>query len=709
MLSKYNQPKQRLKVDSIIEYINNEGEIEEITAKDALYRTLNNGNNGLQDFEQIFEDYEMIYDEQRMWLLVIYRDVRLKLRKYFYCAPIYVCIPINSKTLETPFDGASLRYYQKMEPLSWLRAQPKEDAYLLGDYPYQQAYHPHIDASGTPCYGDWHRALEEIETLTGKLETIRGFLNDYNGRSTFFTVNPYAHDVKNHPERNHLYPSFNYRLVQDNNGGHGFNTLDELMSKHFGGTWYCEMAKDLGLNLELVKVSYKYFKKDYDNADSCTEYLTNVLRAIPDLCDIVPYDYPGRCPVRPEYTTSEAHEKAYAEWSNNLEEYRKYTAFINDYTHSGWSKNVFLWMYHKLGYVFNQGDFDGLIQSFNTWYFINLNHDDSYRNHLEMMRNTGSCGHRFFDLTNSMGVNPNYRIKLRELGILIVLIKNSDITNVLLNVLEFEYAKRMSNPTDSIKALHIELSNKNVHDYESLHLHRNFELNKDYKLTNFSLQPPDFDGARHGNMFKQAFMNNALPKIIESVKKLYETASETCSQEHQNLVLNIILNEDEAIRYNTNFNEYFQKVDINKDDFFIKALRMFFRDYIVADISHNDKAREWLWEKITTISNANDDINSHESYDAFNGAIYDMENEDKQETTIDTGIAIWYRMFPEFPTSVNQIKGFRSFLDKQLVIKATQYFIELAQQQEKEYRDVLKNTVSDMEQGELFPEQVPFN
>ena len=33
MLSKYNQPKQRLKVDSIIEYINSEGEIEELTAK----------------------------------------------------------------------------------------------------------------------------------------------------------------------------------------------------------------------------------------------------------------------------------------------------------------------------------------------------------------------------------------------------------------------------------------------------------------------------------------------------------------------------------------------------------------------------------------------------------------------------------------------------------------------------------------------------
>jgi len=709
MLSKYNQPKQRLKVDSIIEYINDEGELEEITAKDALYLTLNNGSNGLQDFEQIFEDYEMIYDEQRMWLLVIFRNVRLKLRKYFYCAPIYTCIPINTETLSSHFGADNLKYYQKMEPLSWLRAQPEEDAYLLGDYPYQSAYHPHVDASGTPCYGQWHVAIEEINTLTGKLETIRGFLNDYNGRSTFFTVNPYAHDVKHNPERNNLYPSFNYRLIQDNNGSEQFESVNSLMKNHFGNNWYVQMTKDLGLNYDLINLSYKYFKVDEMKADSCIDYISRVLRDNPDMCDIIPFDYPGRCPMSHDYSEKEAHELAFNEWQDNVNKYQEYQALMSDYNHTGWNKNIFLWMYHKIGYTFNTGDFEGLMQGMATWYFINLGHDDSYRKHLDMVRNAGSNGHRFVDLANTMGVNPHWKVRLRELGMLIFILKNGDMPNILLNILDFEYAKRMSNPTDSIKALYTEISNNNVHDYENLHLHRNFELNKNYKLTNFSVQPPDFNGAGHGDMFKQTFMNNALPKIIESMKKLYERDAEACSVEHQNLALSIILNEDEAIRYNTDFNELFPKADIDKDAFFIKALREFFRDYIVADISHNDRARDWLWEEITTFSNGNNDIDITKSYDAFNGAVYDMDDETRQEETIDAGITIWYRMFPEFPTSINQIKSFRLFLDKQLIIKATQYFIELVQQQEKEYRNVLKNTVSDMEQGELFPEQVPVN
>jgi len=343
-----------------------------------------------------------------------------------------------------------------------------------------------------------------------------------------------------------------------------------------------------------------------------------------------------------------------------------------------------------------------------TWYFINLGHNDSYRPHLNMIRNAGSNGHRMADLTNTMGVNPHWKVRLRELGFLMFVLKNGDMPNIMINLLEFEYAKRMSNPTDSIKSLHTEIGNANVHDYETLNLHQNFELNRGYRLTNFNLQPPDFIGAQH-DMFRQAYMNNALPKIIESMKKLYERDSETCSQEHQKLILGIVLNEDEAIRYNTDYNEFFPKVNIDKDAFFIKALREFFRDWIISDIANNDNAREWFWEKVTTTANNNDDIDISKSYDAFNGAVYDMDSKERQEETIDTGVAIWYRMFPEFPTSVSQIKSFRLFLDKQLIIKATQHFIEVVQQREKEYRDVLKNTVSDMEQGELFPEQVPVN
>ena len=69
MLTEVTYPKKRLKADDIIEYINSDDELIEVKAHHALYCTLNNGNNGNQDFNQIFEDYEIIYDETRQWLI----------------------------------------------------------------------------------------------------------------------------------------------------------------------------------------------------------------------------------------------------------------------------------------------------------------------------------------------------------------------------------------------------------------------------------------------------------------------------------------------------------------------------------------------------------------------------------------------------------------------------------------------------------------
>ena len=714
MLTEVTYPKKRLKADDIIEYINSDDELIEVKAHHALYCTLNNGNNGNQDFNQIFEDYEIIYDETRQWLMIIMRNVRIKLRKYFYCAPIYVTIPINSHSMLDYFSPDGIRYYQKHEPLSWLREQPEEDAYNLGENPFQTAYHPHIDTTGTPCYGRWYQNMEDQITLMGKLETIRAFLNDYNGRSTFYTIDPYSHDRKHNTQREDKFPYYDYGLVKDDNNNRTFKVIHNIMTHFFDDAWYVDMAKDLGLNEEMTVISFDYFLNkiiEYDSyangylAECCVEQ---------QIEGFEPAFYPSRDRLNSLTYDSDEWKKENESWMKRYDKYQKWQTSVDPYCANGWSRNIFQWLHSKLGYVFNEGDLKALQYGWNSWYKINLSHDANYNGHLNMLADNSSDGFRLWDMLRTMGFSQSgasIGSVTNGFGIIIMLIHNKDMPNILLNAIEFEKSVRDSVDTYQVNAIRKDVKRDIATDYEAVNVPHFFVWqDNSYNMLHADFQDK-YIGYENGQK-KQTLMIAALNRFPRVMADMVTNRNNRADELKVATFFSIMLNKDERLRYNTNWQEYFPIEELDEEKLFKDVMNKLLLDYLVVDFE-GGHCRNWFYSELDKVMSNNEDMTPDKIrlvHTCFNGEVYEMEPDDpSRDKSIELGVLTWYRIFPEFPTSFNQIREFKNHMDKTLIIKSLQFYIARAQQKESELKDVLKDTVSSVEQGQLFPEQIPVN
>ena len=211
-------------------------------------------NYNKKEMAEFLDEYEFLYDEKRQYVLLIIRGVRLRVRKYYYLPPVYVAFNLKNESAFA-IQPQKLRYFQKLEFYGITMEKDITDAYNLSKNPFQVAYHPHIDSSGHACLGDWGANLNTARDGSpyAYVETLRGYLNDYNGRSTFFRINPYIFDRRDNPNKNIQFPYNQSNIIRQ----HTTNALvtDELLRKHISKDWFIDMCEENQLNYSLYSKS----------------------------------------------------------------------------------------------------------------------------------------------------------------------------------------------------------------------------------------------------------------------------------------------------------------------------------------------------------------------------------------------------------------------------------------------------------------------
>ena len=89
----------RLRPGHILKYTEQGNpDVQEYLVDDLIPLMFYGLNNVPDDFnlEEFLMEYEFIYDESRQLILAIFRNGRIRVRKYFYLTPVYVCLLYTS-------------------------------------------------------------------------------------------------------------------------------------------------------------------------------------------------------------------------------------------------------------------------------------------------------------------------------------------------------------------------------------------------------------------------------------------------------------------------------------------------------------------------------------------------------------------------------------------------------------------------------------
>jgi hypothetical protein len=583
-----------------------------------------------------------------------------------------------------------------------LIADEPEEAYKLCDNPYFTLYHPHIDSSSCACYGHWAENIRDAQFQTpwDQMESIRGFLCDYNGRSTFYTVDAYAFDRKTDESgttsAGYNFPYGPHNLIQ-RGAPTRMQSLRRSIEKVVGDDWIVQFCEDMQLNaLIYTDVINWYIFSDTDQ-DNLYDYEKMLVASHESAgVDLVPFTkYPG----------SSRHDMEEGKWKEQYDDYCIWSEAIRPFSDSTLSTMIGQWLCKLAGYEFSLGDMHAFWNGVMNWHRINYVNSLNVREQ-DYMRDWVGKKQMGYGLTNMLwnfglhefagnGVSERYCSNYANL--LLVFSKNDRFNEIMGSLKDWEMSSRASNSMAPFETLREDLRRATQHDYERL---EDEELVTDER--HFTDNGVFSDGVMQyyvdDKIDGYKFIESAFNRIMSACHDLTKNGV-YCSQQHINDFLNIALDEDELILSNYDWASQYKPTDISEENIWSEvfchclirnALSGNNREFINNRIHDNEELTHDEKEKLIMI---------------LDGSIYEYPTDEQKELAW-LGFMMFYKVFPNFPNSADEVRELRYEMDKEVIKQAYQEWFKIYDTKRKEYKDVLTNTFKGVEQGELFPKGV---
>ena len=649
----------------------------------------------MEDFpvEEFLQEYEFLYDEIREQVLLIIRDARIRIRKYHYLPPIYVAFPMRNG-ISMNWEPQMSRYYLKFQPHGWLMQQSKEEAYNLCDHPFQMLYHPHIDASGSACYGRWCENINDAEGPYQKIESIRAFLNDYNGRSTFFTLEAHAFDRKDNHNAYH-FPYETTTVIQVSLPRY-YQSWANMLENKLGENWLVDLCEDMGLNYVGMQFTHQWYLYS-DNNNSSQGDWDRAFDAFVSEGNFPGLDGPHFFPGNDEEKYTED------EWQKRYDLYQSYSKEKGLYNYYGFSKQVGYWLQKKIGYEFSNGDLFSLRSGVRNWVSANMRDDLRYSDMFMSWSGSEPNGFRMSSILETMGIRSRDQSgpDMRGTSLLYMISCNSNLNQLMLKTFEWEFYARKSLPTDALESSYRNARRASQHNYDKL-------IASGMMINSMTFESGYLKDGMFSYEYKNTlFLNHHLGVMLRKCARTFKNAlgrRSYASAEYQKILLDTLCHTSPEGMEKVSFEKRFSNSKVDEKEVWYDMMKRLFKDYIVCESSGNNN---WFWGYIWKL---NDEIKEDtESIErSFNGSIYNLPPDD-QEFYQEEAVRIWYLFFPMFPNSIEEMEELRFQLDKEILTKSLLHFTDVLKKKDKEYKDVLKNTLPSMEQGELFSQEVPVN
>ena len=685
-----------------IEYTVNNEEIKgsSITMKEFIRYAFKESNKDFP-FEDFLNEYEFLYDDIREQVLLIIRGARIRVRKYFYLPPIYIAFPMRSG-LSLSWEPQMSRYLQKMAPHGFLQEESEEDAYKLSENPFSALYHPHIDSSASACYGNWGEILSLSEGAYQTIESLRGFVNDYNGRSTFFNIDPYMFDRK--PNTNHwMFPHKIHSFITP-----GYPSVWQHWSAKlqgvFGNEWLMDMCAHFNLNYQVFQWVSNWFTYSDSTQGSIIYYYQAFDEYVKagNIKDVEYYNYPG------DHADEEGNAIIYGEddWDKHMAKYQKYDTIKQSYSPSNLSNHIGNWLQQKIGYDFTMGDITHIRQGLKSWVTINLKENVNYKEEYYKYTNRAPLGFRILSLLQTMGTRisstdgPNYNGSDGS-ALVFLLASNSNIDQIMETVLDFEDKGRTTLPSEQYMSAYKEAREASGHKYPELEERGILTSNMSFERDSFYHRSNKFEFRTR--MPQHYLFGRMMSKVNQAFKALVTTSCH-CPVNMQQTFFNTIydLTPDELSTHS--FKDKFNSIEVNEETRWFDMMKHMFLKYRIDEMAGDTS---WFWSTLEEMGIKDEGERTNLKI-CFSGQIYNL-NESDREYYQELAVEYWYKFFPQFPNSIQEIRDMRLVLDKEIITQAVLKFKRDIAKSKKEYEDVLKNTLPSVEQGELFSQEIPVN
>jgi len=614
-------------------------------------------NRTMPDINKFLADYEIFCREEQQQLCFIIRGVKLRLKKYYYLPPVYLLFDLTIlKKPSNQLQPQHLNYAQKLQPISELVVESKkapERAYFLSKHPFQTLYHPHIDSIGCACYGHWVHELDNTLGIHHYFETIRAFLHDYNFRSTFFNINPYDWDTLNR------YKVGPYVFER----GFYFNIMNELNSNIIHD--FCKEAKEYGL----------YDMADYDGKE---HFITELIKwgAI---------SRPYRVMRWNEFFARKAVEYGLIETIQDCltNDYTEDDIIVHhdvDYSDSYWTLERTYnlnqigrdignwWAERNCGGLMLRGDVDALQHGMRTWQFMNK------------VGKLTTSRQRYSELNTFLDSWSN---NSREMGFYILLkIGDTDFTGLLAQMCKYTTAwdKQFESSayTDLYHSLITTLDN-------TYHSHDPFS-------------GPWFDD----NVFvdRQSITINDWKCFYKELDWKYLVARQIIAR------LKTTVEEQRARsgRQNLKIEDTQNALSAYLNNNVDKAIKKMKPIILTLDEAYKNCLRI-MWESNHLVGESiNQAIIEKTGYNMRNIPLGD--NLERIPFDYDVVLDFIRGVIPDFPDKQEDFLPYMSIKTKSVIQLALQKYLEVCNNRTKEIKNVLKNTLPNMEQGEFLSEEI---
>ena len=689
----------RLKPGDILKYTEQgQPEVQEYLVDDLIPLMFYGLNNVPDDFnvEVFLMEYEFIYDESRQLILAIFRNGRIRVRKYFYLAPVYVAFNLRNLSCLS-WEPQHLRYYQKFQPMSYLRQAPEEEAYMLSENPFQVLYHPHIDANAQACYGRWAGNLEGCNDAYQVMETLRAFLSDYNGRSTFFSVDPYAHDRTG--------SRFPYQTRNQLVAGR-VDTPKRFfiqMEKFRGENWLVDFCEYTEGNYTIYSEIINWFmftnripNRDLDEDDYSIKAMFNVFvdKLLHKELGIVK-------PIKPDYRmdmSDSEREKIDTDWN-------EYCDLTRRYFPDNVSTDICKWVQNSSQWVLSHGDVEVLNRGFQAWHLANYFYRDDKKYIYDMVTSRQGNKYSINTIMSRYGYDDMNRPAYSSYFMVSLLVNKVPLDVLMETTLEWEYATKASHDGSVYTSLYRTTRKASSAQYDALEAHSMLTGQMSFEGSLFKAHNQTYD---FKNVLpEEYYLNTLIHKLSQCMKKL-RSGSPELNITHLNKYWEIVEQGDVLVMQNTNFIDLFGSSSVTEEECFVQAMQCLMVDFYVYDIGH---MQEWFYDKFEELDTDIQEctVSKQTLLTYFRGGLYDINNLERRAEASAIALTMFYKMFPNFPTKVEDLEKLRFSNDRKVIHNALSYFIEETAKQVKEYRDVLTNTLPSVEQSELFPETIPVN
>lgn len=655
----------RLQSTDVIKY-NTEGE--NLSASEVFNSIFNFGRSVDEDFwKEFFEHYEFFYVDETESVYLIVRNARLRMRKFYYLPTLYVQFSLD-RIMNGMMEPQHLRYLQKLDFYTSLRNEEPEDAYKFeSNVRFMPAYHSHIDGTGCACYGRWADNIADgiNNGAYQTMESIQAFLNDYNGRSPFYRIDPYSFDGSEVAK---------YKFAKINNWDTDkFITLWKFFEYTVGKNWFVDFCEFNELNYNLnLKVWTWLESTDNNSFKDSTEKDVGLFTLLKMEDDECPYD-------NYVYYMSGSDSTAYDEWF-------KFDLWFKDQTGVGFSKRITRWVNHLLGFEVSKGDLAALNygMSCNLARVNNLASADDieslYGRHNSYInvisRIIQKCLHPENRTSEFYSYGPMF--------LMIGAFKNPSA--MYSKYIEWLQVKSSNVDTQKVRMVRdIERENRNMYwhdDFKELPFYTNscfIDFRAKTCLVNDSITI-DYNRDEH---WKQLISFQIFMEMMHTVEN-YSTNTSLDNEDYVDLF--------DAYRGLTNLQDLTTKESLTEEEVFQEVLM---KTLVEHDMNVPSSLYFKMCDELVAMGYDTNKVTS--SMLAFTNRGVVPEEHEKEEA-----IKYLYRLIPEFPKVASELRDYKFKLYEPLIFEAYNLRKQELNNNIKEINNAINNSVGSVQQTELF-------